>query len=159
MAQYVQIREFTADDLLSVYRLIQDTIDVSYHEAYPEEAVEFFKDYHSEEQILNDAANGYTVVAECNSEVLGTGTLLGMNIRRVFINPPQQHRGTGKLIIRELEKKALLEKSVTLDLGASLVSRQFWESLGFVVQREDFVPVRNGQRLHYYRMTKTLGDS
>ena len=159
MAQYVQIREFTEDDLLSVYRLIQDTIDVSYYEAYPREAVEFFKDYHSEEQILNDAAHGYTIVAEYKNEVLGTGTLFGINIRRVFVSPPHQHRGTGKLVVRELEKKALLEKSATLDLEASLVSRQFWESLGFVVQREDFVPVRNDQRLYYYQMTKTLDDS
>jgi GNAT superfamily N-acetyltransferase len=87
---------------------------------------------------------------------MGTGTLSGTNIRRVFVNPHHQQKGTGKLIVRELEKKALIAKITTLDLEASLVSRQFWESTGFVVQREDFVPVRNDQRLHFYRMTKTL---
>jgi citrate lyase synthetase len=138
--------------------LIQDTIDVSYRKAYPKEAVEFFKNYHSKEQILNDAATGYTVVAECSSKIIGTGSLSGTHIGRVFVSPHQQHRGTGKLIVRELEKKALLETSATLHLEASLVSRRFWESLGFAVQREDYLPVRNGQRLDYYRMTKTLDE-
>ncbi|HEY41367.1 MAG TPA: GNAT family N-acetyltransferase [Dehalococcoidia bacterium] len=159
MLQNIQIREFTDDDLQAVYQLIQHTIDVSYREAYPEEAVEFFKDYHSEEQILNDAANGYTVVAECNGEIFGTGTLSGTNIRRVFVNPHHQQKGTGKLIVRQLEKKALIEKVTTLDLEASLVSRQFWESLGFVIQSEEYFPVSNDKRLHYSRMTKTLDIS
>ena len=159
MVQDIQIRKFNEEVLQSLYRLIQNTIDISYHEAYPREAIEFFKDYHSKEQILNDAATGYTVIAECNSEVLGTGTLFGTNIRRVFVSQLIQHRGIGKLIVQELERRASVEKIAVLDLEASLVSRQFWESLGFVVQKEDYVPVRNGQKLCYYKMVKTLNDS
>jgi N-acetylglutamate synthase-like GNAT family acetyltransferase len=154
----VQIRKFNEEDLQSLYRLIQNTIDISYHEAYPKEAIEFFREYHSKEQILNDTATGYTVIAEYNSEVLGTGTLFGTNIRRVFVNPLLQHRGIGKLIVQELERRASVEKIATIDLEASLVSRQFWESLGFVIQREDYVPVRKDQKLCYYKMIKTLDD-
>ena len=159
MVRDVQIRKFNEEDLRSVYRLIQHTIDTSYHEAYPREAIEFFEGYHSKEHILNDAATSYTVVAECKFEVLGTGTLLGINIRRVFVSPLYQHKGTGKLIVRELERKASLDKLTTLDLEASLVSRQFWESLGFLVEREDYVPVSNNQKLSYYKMVKTLNVS
>ncbi len=158
MIQDIRIRKLGEEDLQTVYRLIQTTIDISYHEGYPREAIEFFKDYHSKEHILNDAATGYTVVAECDSEVLGTGTLSGINIRRVFVSPPHQHRGIGKLLVQELERKASFEKLATIDLEASLVSRQFWESLGFVVQREDYIPVRNSQKLCYYKMVKTLYD-
>lgn len=156
MIRNIQIRKFIEEDLQSVYRLIQHTIDTSYREAYPREAIEFFKDYHSREHILNDAATGYTAVAECNSEVLGTGTLLSTNIRRVFVNPLHQHRRIGKRLVNELERRASLEKLATLDLEASLVSRQFWESLGFVIRREDYVPVRNDQKLCYYEMVKTI---
>ena len=153
------IREFNKEDLQPVYGLIQKTIDVSYSEAYPREAIEFFKDYHSEENILNDALTGYTIVADCNSKVIGTGTLLGTNVRRVFVSPLHQYKGVGKLIVQDLERKALTEKLTTMDLEASLVSRHFWVSLGFVVQKEDFVSVQNGQKLHYYKMVKTLGNS
>ena len=143
----------------SVYRLIQDTIEVSYRGVYRQEAVEFFKNYHSEEQILNDAATGYTIVAEYHDELVGTGTLCGINIRRVFVSPSNQHRGTGRLIVRELERTASLNKSTNIDLEASLVSRRFWESMGFVVQSYNTFPVSNNQRLDYYRMSKTLDDS
>jgi GNAT superfamily N-acetyltransferase len=141
VANGIQIREFGKEDLPSVYRLVQNTIDISYHEAYPIEAIEFFKDHHSKKNILNDAA---------------TGTLLGTNVRRVFVSPVHQHRGIGQLIAQELERKASLDKLVALDLASSLVARQFWESLGFVMQREDYVPVWNGQKLLFYRMAKTL---
>lgn len=156
MAQDVQIREFTKDDLPSVYQLVQNTIDVSYPGAYPAEAVEFFKEHHPEEQILNDAATGYTVVAEINREIVGTGTLLGTHIIRVFVNPIHQHRGIGKAIVQELEREASVSNPDALYLEASLVSRQFWESLGFITQKEDFIPVGNNQKLRFHRMTKTL---
>ena len=159
MKQNVQIRKLNEVDLPSVYRLIQDTIDTSYNRVYPAEAIEFFKDYHSKESILDNATNGLTIVVECNSGVVGTGTLLGTNIRRVFVNPIYQYKGIGILLVQELERKASLEKYATLDLEASLVSRQFWESLGFVIEREDYIPVKNDEKLYYYKMTKTLRDS
>ena len=139
MSQDILIRKFTQHDLWSVYQLVQNTIDISYHEAYLKEAVEFFKEHHPEEQILNDAAAGYTVVAESNREIVGTGTLLGTHIVRVFVDPLHQHRGIGKVIVQELEREASVEESATLYLEASLVSRQFWESLGFIIQKEDLI--------------------
>jgi N-acetylglutamate synthase-like GNAT family acetyltransferase len=156
VARDIQIRKFSEEDSQPVYQLVQNTIDVSYHTAYPEEAVEFFKEHHREEQILNDAATGYTVVAESNHEIVGTGTLLGIHIIRVFVAPLHQHRGIGKVIVQELEREASVEESTTLYLEASLVSRQFWESLGFIIQREDYIPVGNDQKLHFIRMVKTL---
>jgi N-acetylglutamate synthase-like GNAT family acetyltransferase len=156
MMQSIQVREFTEGDIPAVYSLLQNTIETSYREVYPPEAIELFKDHHSEEQILTDAAGGYMVVAEYNGEILGTGTLSGSNMRRVYINPPHQHRGIGKLITQELEKKALDEKLTTIDLAASLVSKRFWESRGYTVQKEDYVPVKNNKKLHFYRMSKTL---
>ena len=156
MIRDIQLRQFNEEDLSSVYRLIQNTVDISYHGVYPIEAIEAFQNHHSEEQILSDAATGYTVVAESNNEILGTGTLYETNVRRVYISPHHQHKGIGRLIVEELEKKARTEKLTTLDLGASLVSRQFWESLGFVVKKEDYMPVRNNQKLHFFWMVKTI---
>jgi len=156
--QDIEIRRLNEEDLPSVYRLIQDTIDISYYGAYSTEAIEFFKDYHSKDFILDDAANGLTILAECSIGVVGTGTLLGTNIRRVFVAPVYQYKGIGKVLVQELERKASLERYTTLDLEASLVSRQFWESLGFKIEREDYIPVKNGEKLYYYKMTKTLGD-
>jgi citrate lyase synthetase len=156
MRNLVKIIKFDEQELQSVYRLIQNTIDISYSKVYPQEVIRFFKEWHSKEHILDDAIAGYTVVAKLDNEIIGTGTLFGTNIRRVFIHPLHQYTGTGKLIVRDLERRALIEKLTTVDLEASLVSRRFWESLGFVVQREDFIPVKNNKKLYFYRMTKDL---
>jgi GNAT superfamily N-acetyltransferase len=156
MVQDIQTRLFYNKDLPATYRLIQNTIDVSYKKVYPVEAIEFFRNHHCAENIVNDAANGYTIVAERNNEILGTGTLSGAYVRRVFVDPLYQRRGIGKQITRELERKASSEKIVMLDLSSSLVSRLFWESMGFLVQKEDYLPLHNGQKLHYYKMSKTL---
>ena len=154
MAREAQVGEFREEDLSSLRRLILSTIDASYTGVYPVEAIEFFKDYHSEQQILDDATAGCTVVAGYGTVIAGTGTLIGTNIRRVFVHPRHQHRGIGKLIVRELERRAQIEGSPTIDLEASLVSIPFWESLGFAVQGEDHIPVKNGQTLRYSRMVK-----
>jgi len=77
----------------------------------------------------------------------------------MFVTPNNQHRGIGRLIVNELERKASLEKFNTINITASLVSRQFWESMGFIVEKEDFLPVSNNQKLYYYKMLKTIGDN
>jgi len=153
----IKIRKLNKKDLPLVYRLIQNTIDFSYSGVYPPEAIEFFKDYHNKENIIKDAAAGYTIVAERDGEILGTGTLLDTNIRRVYISPSYQHRGIGKLIVQELERKALLKKLSTLDLEGNIVSRQFWEAMGFTIREECFLMVKNNRKLHYYVMVKKNG--
>jgi N-acetylglutamate synthase-like GNAT family acetyltransferase len=152
----MQTREFDERDLHSVYNLIQNTIDISYREVYSNEAIEFFKEHHSMENVLNDALKGFTIVVEYKGEILGTATLFGSNIRRVFVSPRHQHSGVGKLLIQDLEKKAFFEQLSVVDLEASLSSKMFWESLGFMVREEDYVPVRNNRKLRYYKMFKTL---
>lgn len=159
MLQGIALREFSREDLAALYRLVQNTIEAAYGGVYPPEAVAFFKDYHSQENILNDAAGGYTVVAEQDGEILGTGTLLECNVRRVFTDVSRQNRGIGGTIAVELESRARTKKAPSLDLAASLVSRQFWESFGFIVSQEDFIPVGNGQKLRYYRMLKKLNGN
>jgi len=159
MIRNIKLREFTREDLETVKRLIYKTIEVSYSDVYPEEAIEYFKYYHSEEPILSDARDGYTIVLEFYEKIIGTGTLLCANIRRVFIDPSYQHKGFGKLVMHKLEERALAKGISTLDLSASLVSKRFYDSLGYVTQKEDYIPVMNEQKLSYYAMVKKLDNN
>ncbi len=152
----VQIRVLREEDLWSVYRMIQNTIDTSYREIYSTEARDFFKNVHNGDHIMSDATAGYTIVAESKGEILGTGTLLGSTLRRVHVNLNHQHRGIGKLIVQELERKAISDKFTILDIDATPVSRKFWETMGFRIEKEDDIPIHNGQKLHYYKMVKAL---
>jgi GNAT superfamily N-acetyltransferase len=153
----IRIREFQESDLEPVYEVVQESIAVSYPEVYPPEAVKLFLRDHSRERILEDARKGYCVVAENGEEIVGTGTLLESNhLRRFYINPACRFTGIGKKIYAEVEAKALEDRIDTLKLGASLLSKRFWESVGFELESEEAIPIENGQELLFYWMTKRL---
>jgi N-acetylglutamate synthase-like GNAT family acetyltransferase len=156
MIQNIRLRQMKTGDLEAVYALVQTTIKVSYADVYPPEAIDFFKNHHSKENILQDIERGYIVVAESGGLLLGTGTIIGTSIRRVFINPEYQHHGIGKIIANKLERKARANGMAKLDLSASLKSRRFWETMGFASTGEFALPVANSQKLIFYEMVKTL---
>ncbi|OHB83535.1 MAG: hypothetical protein A2Z38_11365 [Planctomycetes bacterium RBG_19FT_COMBO_48_8] len=143
-------------DLSGLRELIYKTIDACYSGIYCAEAVKFFKDWHCDEKILKNAKEGYTIVVEKNNQIIGTGTIVGDEIMRVFVNPAFQKRGVGKLIMRRLEQKAVSAGIEVLKLDASLPSKRFYELLGYVLLEETFVEVENNKRLDYYKMQKTL---
>jgi GNAT superfamily N-acetyltransferase len=87
---------------------------------------------------------------------VGTGTLSGKDVGRVFIDPAHQHHGIGQLIAQELERKARSAGLAKLELSSSLKAREFWESEGFVFIKEFALPVANNKQLIYYEMAKKL---
>jgi hypothetical protein len=52
MIQNIRLWTLKATVLAAVYALVQKTIAVSYADVYPLEAIEFFKNHHSKENIL-----------------------------------------------------------------------------------------------------------
>jgi putative acetyltransferase len=154
-----RVRDFAAEDLGEVQRLVYHTIDACYRAVYPLEAIEYFREYHSEAHILEDARNGYTLVLEIQGQIVGTGTLLGTNVRRVFIHPSCQHLGFGKLVMRMLQQRAVEEGVGALDLSSSIISKRFYDRLGYVAEEEDHVPLQNGGKLTFYVMAKRLDDA
>ena len=86
-------REFRVSDLVAVSRLIHHTIDVSYSVGYPALAIRFFKDFHSEAKIIERHQNGEILILEKDGEVIGTGSLVGIDILGVFVHPRFQHQG------------------------------------------------------------------
>ena len=155
----LKIRRFNKKDLDSLHQLVLNTIDISYRADYTPEVVEFFKSIHPPETILSDAENGYTVVAAENGNIVGTGTLLGTNVRRVFIDTARQKEGIGSLIYNELEKRACEKGLDILDLSSALGARSFWERHGYSVREEHFTPTGDGRIIHYYTMTKIINKT
>ncbi len=151
----VRIRKFVSSDLRAVKKLIRRTINACYSPVYPKEVIKYFHDYHSDENILGDAKEGYTIVLERNNRIIGTGTIVANHIWRVFIDPAFQQQGLGKLIMRKLETKAISNKIKAVKLDASLPSKKFYDSLGYASEKA-FLKVENGKKLNYYKMKKSL---
>jgi GNAT superfamily N-acetyltransferase len=152
----ITIKKFKTSDADTVRSLILNTIDACYPGHYNREAIKFFKDYHSNESILKCAREGYTIVLERNNKIVATGTIVDDHIMRVFVDPVFQKNGFGKLIMRKLEEKALSAGIGVVKLDASLPSKKFYDSLGYVTLEDAFLEVENGKKLDYYKMEKTL---
>jgi len=150
------MRKFEQKDIEPVYSLIVDTLDKSYAGVYPEEAIDFFKEYHNKDNILHDCDKGYTIVIEYYGRIVGTGTLTGTNIRRVFVDSNFQRHGLGLVITKELERKAFEQGIKVVDLSASLVAKKFYDRLGYNTVEEKNVDVGNNRKLHYFEMTKYI---
>ncbi len=152
------LREFQSTDLAALKTLVHGTITTCYPGHYPPEAVRFFVRYHEEEAILRDAAAGCTVVLDKGGRLLGTGTLVADEIKRVFVAPPFQQQGLGRRILQHLEELATLQGARTVTLDASPPSKVFYDRLGYVTTEAASLPVENGRRLDFFKMRKTLGE-
>jgi predicted N-acetyltransferase YhbS len=156
VAEEIIMRIAEPQDADSLRELINETIDTCYFRIYPQEAIDYFKDYHNRENIVNDILEGHCLILATGEEFIGTGTLLGSNARRVFVKPVSQNMGLGKRIMYGLEEKAVEKGVRIIDLDASLVAYSFYRALGYETQAEDTIPVKNGQSLRYYKMVKEL---
>jgi len=156
ITQKIEIREFLEEDLESVHRMVIEVVNACYSSVYPAGALELYKQFHSPENILNDTHTGYCVVAENGGEIVGTGTLLADWVRRVYVNPDYQKTGIGSMIYQSLENRAMSIQIPHLRLSASLIARAFWESKGYVFEREESIPTPNNEKLTFYLMNKDL---
>jgi GNAT superfamily N-acetyltransferase len=148
------LRPFSPPDLRPLQELVQRTIDVSYGGVYPPEAIRFFEEYDSLENVLKDAEEGHTVVLEIDGEIRGTGALVEAEIKRVFVDPALQGQGLGKTIMHWIEESARAKGAETVHLDASVVAEPFYDRLGYAVARECSIPVENGQRLAMPRCSR-----
>jgi len=158
VAEEIIMRIAKPQDADSLRELINETIGTCYFHIYPQEAIDYFKDYHNRENIVNDILEGHCLILTSGEEFIGTGTLLGSNARRVFVKPGYQNMGLGKRIMYGLEEKAVEKGVRIMDLDASLVAYPFYRALGYEAQAEDVISVKNGQNLRYYKIVKKLGD-
>jgi GNAT superfamily N-acetyltransferase len=150
------IREFGLADLETVKELVDHTIDVCYPADYCQEAVDFFKAHHSIEKIERSYKSDYIIILTVGEEIVGTGTLTGDEIVRVFVQPDHQGCGYGKVIMQILEEKARQNGIGRVRIDASLPSLDFYRAQGYMTTEVTFHPVANNMRLDYEKMEKVL---
>lgn len=150
------LRDFRRSDTIALQEFIYLTIDACYSGVYPPRAIQFFKDYHCTENILDRSEKGQTVILEMGDKVIGTGTLLGNTILAVFVHPDFQRRGYGKDLMAELETRAEACGCTELELSVSLPSREFYQRLGYRLLKERSLDVGEGQTLVYWEARKSL---
>ena len=142
----IQLRRFDSSDLAALLELIWGTIDVCYRPVYSDEAITHWEDEHNEEAILKDAGQGSIVIAEVNGKMIGTGTLVGDQIKRVYVETAMHGNGVGKTIMAELENTAANNGTKQIRLYSSVPAKKFYDSIGYETFSESFLEIK-GKRL------------
>ncbi len=119
-------------DLETVFDIAQSTIRAIYPHYYPAGAVEFFLAHHSREHISADIEAGRVSLAVSGSRAVGTVTVSGDSINRLFVLPDEQGNGFGGELLRFAE--AEIAKSYgTARLDSSLPAKQIYLKKGYMV--------------------------
>lgn len=156
--EQLKIRRLVVTDLRRIQKLIYRTIDKCYKGRLFDYIIAYLKRFHSEENILGVAEKGYTVIVERDGDIVGTGSLIEGVVLRVYVEPNCQKQGIGKLIMKELERRALQEGYDEVILRATDVSWQYYLLLGYTIVEKNYVTVEKDARLEYYKMEKRLGE-
>lgn len=142
-----------ADIALKIYELIQRTIKEIYTRYYSEEAVDFFLALHNKESILKDISEGKVYAAVIGDDVIGTGTINGDHVKRVFVLPEFQGQGTGTLIMDFLEEEIIKDHGAVW-LDSSLPAGKFWNGRRYAVKKYAECELENNKILAYAIMCR-----
>ena len=138
----------TAADFPAVREITQTTIRAVYPRYYPAGAVDFFSRHHSDERIRADLAAGKVYLLREGDEAVGTVTVDGDGIGRLFVRPERQHRGYGRALLDFAEGKILAEHDA-VRIDASLPAKALYRKRGYRETEYHVIRTENGDCLCY----------
>lgn len=148
------IVQAAAGDFEAVKRITRDTIREIYPRYYPAGAVDFFCNYHSDERIMADIASGRVYLLLKENQAVGTVTISGNEINRLFVLPEYQHKGFGRALLDFAEQAVLLQYD-TVHMDASLPAKAIYKKRGYRETEYHTIRTENGDYLCYDVMTRS----
>lgn len=150
-----EIRKALPADLETVSRIVRETINAVYPRYYPAGAVELFLSYHSPDRIAADISEGIVYLAEAGGESVGTVTVRGDEVCRMFVLPGYQGKGYGGELLRFAEK-VIARSFGTARLDASLAAKGLYIKRNYMTIDFSRITAENGDYLCYDTMIKKL---
>lgn len=148
------IRNADANDFEAVREITQTTIKEVYPKYYPEGAVRYFSEHHSDDVIMRDINAGNVYVLEDEEgNYAGTVTVSGNEICRLFVLPEFQHLGYGKALL-DLAEESIAENYDTVAVDASLPAKKIYILRGYKETGYNVTDTGYGDYLCYDRMEK-----
>lgn len=150
-----EIRKALPADSETVSRIVRETINAVYPRYYPAGAVELFLSYHSPDRIAADISEGIVYLAEAGGESVGTVTVRGDEVCRMFVLPGYQGKGYGGELLRFAEK-VIARSFGTARLDASLAAKGLYIKRNYMTIDFSRITAENGDYLCYDTMIKKL---
>ena len=141
-----------------VKEIVDRTIREIYPKYYPQEVVQFFLDWHSLPHIEKDVAEGRVWLALQGEKIVGTGTIDGNTITRVYVLPECQGTGAGSAMMEHLEQE-IFKTYDTVEIEASLPAVRFYNRRKYVPFEHMEHQAPNGKILPYDVMRKIRGEA
>jgi LuxR family maltose regulon positive regulatory protein len=143
-------------DILMIQKLVYTTISAIYPKYYPTDVVRFFIDYHSNDNIKKAINKEFVLLIKKDDQFIGTGSISGNEIKRMFVLPEFQNKGYGSLLLNRLEQKAAEDGYTSVELDSSLPAYGLYERKGYLPIKNERIVTPSGQVLFYHRMSKRI---
>lgn len=124
--------------------LVKNTVETVYPKYYPAGAVDFFIDHHKPEKIAADIEAGRVYVLEAESVIVGTVTVNGGDITRLFVKPEEQGKGHGSRLL-DFAESIVFSYSDTVRVHSSLPAKSMYIRRGY-------------KEKEYFKITADNGD-
>lgn len=137
-----------------VAEIAEKTIRAVYPHYYPSGAVEFFLNLHDEQKIKEALAREDIYFAVVQGEIVGTGSIRGNEICRLFILPEYQAKGYGGRLMDLLEDM-VFGRYQTVHIDASFPAESMYLKRGYQIKTYEKIETEGGDYLCYHTMEKT----
>lgn len=142
-------------DLDIVKSISSTTISEIYPRYYPNGAVDFFLDHHSESNIIDDIKQERVFLYRDNDKIVGTVTIKGNEIYRLFVRPEFQGNGYGSALL-DFAEKLISEKYSDIIIDASLPAKGIYLKRGYSETEYKIIKTHCDDFLCYDVMLKHL---
>lgn len=152
----MEIRKALPADLPVVAELTRHTIRQVYPHYYPQGVVEFFLHWHRDECILPDLEAGEVYLLLDGGNAVGTVTLHGRDITRLYVPVKYQGRGYGRTLL-DFAEEAVGKTYGKIMVEASLPAAALYWKRGYRVVDCQTERQENGDVLCWDVMEKAWG--
>ncbi len=125
------IRKFLQSDVTELSELMRKTVMKSNSKDYSKKAVQRLCDEYVPERLLKDVRRIDIFVVSEKSKLLGTISLVGNRISRMFVLPEFQGKEIGSRLIKYVEQFAKKNGITNLRVRSSLTAYGFYQKLGY----------------------------
>lgn len=141
---------------VKVAEIVDKTIRTIYPHYYPSGAVQFFLDLHNEQRIREALAREDIYFAVAQGKIVGTGSIRGNEICRLFILPEYQAKGYGSRMMDLLEDMVFRQYQA-VHIDASFPAESMYLKRGYRIKTYEKIGTEGGDYLCYHTMEKTAG--
>ena len=142
------IRRAAPEESDIITELVRETIKAVYPKYYPAGAVEFFLAHHKPEKIASDIEAGKVYVILRDGVIVGTVTIDGNGIERLFVEPSEQGKGYGGKLL-DFAENMIFGYSEKIRLDSSLPAKSIYIKRGYKEKEYCKILTDNGDYLCY----------